>query len=224
MVTKISAIVFLIAGLCTVLLAAVSYGWQETGGILADGSGAATSRGANRALEKVEPGRISSLSVIENVLKITYRDVAQIKPEQLLELGNDGLPPILLDVREADEFAVSHIKGAIRIAPGASREEVLDAAGDVDGRSIVVYCSVGARSSTLARKVQQSLKTNGAVSVHNLTGGIFRWHNDGRALVNRSGVTDFVHRFDTYWGQLLERQELAVGSSQEVMSKPGAGI
>jgi len=68
--------------------------------------------------------------------------------------------------------------------------------GDVMDKQIIVYCSVGRRSSIFAERVQADMLANGALSVSNLERGIFGWHNESRALVDARGATDAVHPYD----------------------------
>lgn len=109
---------------------------------------------------------------------------------------------LLVDVREAQEYAVSHLPGAVRIAPDASAEEALDVIETArNGRPVLFYCSVGVRSSELAERVQRRL---GAQGVHtaNLKGGIFRWAKQGLPLESAHGPTRMVHGYDTLWAKL----------------------
>lgn len=104
--------------------------------------------------------------------------------------------PVLLDARSAEEFAVSHLDGAIRIDPDHPDPSL---AGRDRRRTIVVYCSVGYRSARVARALAQA----GFVDVRNLEGGIFAWANAGRAVHRgRRRVRD-VHPYDDHWGSLL---------------------
>ena len=155
-------------------------------------------------------GHDSPLSAIETVIKLTYSDIGHLSPDALLKMEGHSGQLILLDAREAEEFEVSRIPGAIRIDPEATTRQFLAAAGDPSGKTLVVYCSVGARSSALVRRVRERLQQKGAKGVYNLSGGIFRWHNEQRHLIDDAGGTDYVHKFDGYWGQLVHRQELAV--------------
>ncbi len=75
---------------------------------------------------------------------------------------------ILVDAREEEEFMISHISGAVNIP---YKEGPSDYLKDVKPESvIVVYCSVGYRSSILARK----LRKMGFREVYNLEGSIFK--------------------------------------------------
>jgi rhodanese-related sulfurtransferase len=111
--------------------------------------------------------------------------------------------PILLDVREPAEFEVSHLQGAVQVS---NLEAALGALHGVrPDQQIIVYCSVGWRSSALA----QSLSKNGFKRVSNMRGGIFTWANEGRELRARAGTVDLVHPFNADWGQLLSERKRA---------------
>ena len=114
---------------------------------------------------------------------------------------------VVLDIRDPAEFAVSRLPGALRVDVDASTAEVLARAGDLSGRDVVVYCSVGRRSSIFAQRVQADLLASGAVSVSNLQGGIFRWHAQRRPLENARGRTDAVHPYDEIWRRYVPRED-----------------
>ncbi|MEQ8824726.1 MAG: rhodanese-like domain-containing protein [Filomicrobium sp.] len=160
-------------------------------------------------VENNKNGRFSPLSAVEAVMRLRYRQITHVNPQDLDDLSQRK-DVVLLDVREQAEYEVSHLAGAIRIDPKADTQTVLDLAGDVSGKAVVFYCSVGARSSTMAQRVRQTLASQGAAGVYNLSGGIFRWHNEERALYNQSTPTSLVHKFDGYWGRLLRRKDLAI--------------
>lgn len=114
-------------------------------------------------------------------------------------------PPLLLDVRTAPEFAVSHLAGAQRVEPGAS---VADAklSGVKKEALIVTYCSVGCRSSAFA----ETLRAAGFVNVQNLDGSIFQWANENRPLVDARGQpTEKAHPYNAFWGRMLRAQHRA---------------
>lgn len=118
-----------------------------------------------------------------------------------------GLPTLLLDVREADEFATSHIPGAIRLQPGMPAREVLALHGErLSGATAVFYCSVGWRSAQMVEGLRGAAQAAQAAALYNLRGGIFRWHIEGRAL-GPEGAAE-VHEFDRGWGSLLRRSLL----------------
>jgi len=106
-------------------------------------------------------------------------------------------PPVLLDVRTAEEWNVSHLVGAQRVDPGASAEIALPGASrEVP---VVTYCAVGYRSAELATR----LRAAGFTNVQTLEGSIFQWANEHRPLVRDSERVMRVHPYTQAWGRLL---------------------
>jgi len=128
-----------------------------------------------------------------------YPGVSQVSTTELRDWMQRKQDTLLLDARADEEFAVSHLAGA-RPAPNEGEAlRVLD--GSAKDRRIVVYCSVGYRSSDLAQK----LSARGYTNVHNLEGSIFEWANAGYPLYRGEQRVREVHPFDAHWGRLLER-------------------
>lgn len=145
-----------------------------------------------------------SLAEMEARVERTFPDVRQLRANDLVAQISLGDPLIVLDVREPEEFALSHLTNARLIAPGASISEVRHVVGPLTkGTRIVVYCSVGYRSSKLAARVQRDLLADGATMVENLRGGIFGWFNDGHPLVHSQGSTTKIHPYNSNWVRLL---------------------
>lgn len=108
---------------------------------------------------------------------------------------------VVVDVREAEEYGVSHLPDALLMKPGGKLPKISPA----PGQRIVVYCSVGWRSATAAKRLAAVHRT----PVYNLTGGIFEWANQGRPLINQDGPAHRVHPYDWAWGQWLEPEARA---------------
>ena len=107
--------------------------------------------------------------------------------------------PLLLDVRERDEYEVSHLEGALL---ATSEEEALQATEGVSpDRPVVLYCSVGYRSSEMAGYLQK----RGFKKVYNLEGSIFAWANEGRPVYRGDERVEVVHPYDRVWGKLLKK-------------------
>lgn len=136
-------------------------------------------------------------------LQKKFPDVAQISPPELAGWINDSArtPPLLLDVREENEFAVSHLPGARRAENDAVVQ--LRQLGATEESPVVVYCSVGYRSALMARKLQKV----GFANVRNLDGSIFAWANEERPLVNANGATSGAHPFNILWGRYLDKSK-----------------
>ena len=94
-------------------------------------------------------------------------------PDALALLGSDE-PPLLLDVRERDEWEEGHLPRAVHVPRGSLESRVEQALPD-RGRPIVVYCAVGARSAFAAR----TLGELGYENVTSLAGGFSEWKRNG---------------------------------------------
>lgn len=132
---------------------------------------------------------------IDRLISRQYPKVAHVEIDALHAALLRGEKPLLIDARAPEEYAVSHLPGAINLT--AAKEVPPD-----KDREIVVYCSVGVRSASLAQQLQELGFTN----VRNLRGSIFAWANRGYPL--RSGTTEVraVHPFDRKWGRLVDNQ------------------
>ena len=165
------------------------------------------------------------LQAIDTELRAGYPQIASISAAELEARLDNGEQPALLDVRELEEFAVSHLAGAIRIDPEATPGDVVRAIGSsLAGRDVFVYCSVGVRSTELADRVRVELLRRGATRIANLSEGIFGWHNSGRPLVQGNGATRYVHPYDLFWGQLVAQQDLVAYTPVAPGRQPVGGI
>ena len=110
---------------------------------------------------------------------------------------------LLLDAREEEEFAVSHIPGAVHIGYNHwSKEAVKNINME---KKIVVYCSVGNRSEKIGKK----LKDLGFENVYNLYGSIFEWANQGLPLESSDGSkTNKIHTYNKNWSKWVLNKEI----------------
>lgn len=116
------------------------------------------------------------------------------------ELAMPKTDAIILDAREIKEFNTSHIKNAINIGYDFFDLNTITNLISNKERKIVVYCSVGIRSETIAEKI----KALGYKNVFNLYGGIFEWKNKDFPLYNASSeLTEEVHTFSKEWSLWL---------------------
>lgn len=141
--------------------------------------------------------------------------VAQLSTDELARRLAADAPastrPLLVDTRTAAEYAVSHLAGAVHAADEASLAAVLASAPSE--RPVVVYCSVGYRSSALAQALVDR-RVAGADRLRNLEGSIFAWANEGRAIVRtvadgRDEPVSTVHPYDRRWAKLLAPERRA---------------
>jgi glyoxylase-like metal-dependent hydrolase (beta-lactamase superfamily II)/rhodanese-related sulfurtransferase len=83
-----------------------------------------------------------------------------------------ALPPLLLDVREPEEFVgeLGHVRGALLVPLDALERRLPKLAGYVD-RDVVVVCRAGARSASAGAILRKA----GFRRVINLEGGMLAW-------------------------------------------------
>lgn len=106
-------------------------------------------------------------------------------------------PPLLIDTRPPAEYAVSHLHKAHRAASEKETLALLDSLKT--DQPLVLYCSVGYRSSELAAK----LKERGYKNLYNLEGSLFEWANAGYPVYQGQTQVKTVHPYDKKWGLLL---------------------
>ena len=109
---------------------------------------------------------------------------------------------ILLDTREIEEYSISRIESAIWV--GYDDFDLARLEGIDQEDEIVVYCSVGYRSS----KIGIMLKEHGYKNVKNLFGGIFNWANQGLPLYKDTTQTHQIHTYNRYWGRFIQNPTL----------------
>jgi phage shock protein E len=95
------------------------------------------------------------------------REVSAAEARQQQDAG-----ALLVDVREADEFARGHAAGAIHLSRGVLELKIEQVAPDV-GTPIVCYCGGGKRSALAA----ESLQRMGDSNVASLAGGFKAWRD-----------------------------------------------
>ena len=149
----------------------------------------------------------SDLDRIHAGIEASHENVAHISAGDFAEMPTDGI--VLFDVREPEEFAVSHLPGAILVDPDISAAAFeSEFAQLLEGKTAIFYCSVGVRSSILAERVSDYVQDETQTAPFNLIGGLFQWSNDNRSMVSVSGEqTDAIHPYDAYWGRLIESRE-----------------
>ena len=137
---------------------------------------------------------------LKRTIRERYPEVRQMSTEALRASLARGDSLLLIDARAPQEYQVSHLQGAHN-APTSSQAVKLLSQAPTD-QTIVVYCSVGYRSSALVRDLMRL----GYKQVANLEGSIFEWANKGFALFRGNDPVSVVHPYDTSWGRLLDRK------------------
>lgn len=112
----------------------------------------------------------------------------------------------ILDVRELNEFTVSHIKNSKYV--GYNNFSIKKVLKEIpNDKPVVVYCSIGYRSEKIGEQLQKK-----GYKVYNLYGGIFHWANQGYEVVDSTNKsTKKVHGYDKDWGKWLTKSEVVYG-------------
>ncbi len=135
-----------------------------------------------------------------NLVREDFPRVRHISTDELADLIEQQANMSLLDIREPEEYQVSHIKGAVLARDVGDAIDVLK---NKDREAlVVVYCSVGYRSSNIANK----LARRGYTNVFNVEGSLFKWANENRPIHRGENEATRVHPYDREWGRLLKRK------------------
>jgi len=123
-----------------------------------------------------------------NLLKGYLKELLEKAKEEIKEIEVEDIDlenMVLIDVREADEFASGVIPAAkvFTIPRGKLEFAVDDKLVDVSDHQVVCYCLKGARGLLGAK----TLKDLGFSNVVNLKGGIENWVQSGKTIKNYLG-------------------------------------
>ena len=124
------------------------------------------------------------MKTLREMLSEARREVREETPEQLKARLAGGEPPVVIDVRDPDEYRDGYIDPAVNISRGFLEFRIATVAIDPN-TPIVLYCQTGLRS-LLAGKVLRDL---GFVNVTSLAGGYQRWRQMGFPAVKAEPFT-----------------------------------
>jgi len=122
---------------------------------------------------------------VRDIIHEARRVVPEVTPEALHERMTRGEPPVLLDVRDPDEYREGYIDGALSLSRGFLEFRIASLIPDPHAE-IVTYCQTGLRSVLAARALQDLGYTN----VKNLAGGIQKWKENGHKTVAYRKMTE----------------------------------
>jgi len=103
--------------------------------------------------------------------------IREIAPQEIAKLKQS---PVIIDVRENDEFAEGHISGARNVSRGVLERKVRNVVPD-PLLPILLYCSCGSRSALAADNLQKI----GYQNVYSLKGGLSAWLEAGGVVETR---------------------------------------
>ena len=106
----------------------------------------------------------------EKLATEAIRNIREVSATEAREQQRAGA--LLVDVREADEFARGHAEGSVHLSRGVLELKIEQLAPDAN-TPIVCYCGGGKRSALAA----ESLQRMGYANVSSLVGGFKAWRD-----------------------------------------------
>ncbi|MGH7803690.1 MAG: molybdopterin-synthase adenylyltransferase MoeB [Candidatus Binatia bacterium] len=110
----------------------------------------------------------------KQIMDDARKQVPELAPAEVQDKLANGEKPVLLDVRERDEYREGHLDGAVSLPRGFLEIRVEEAIPDKK-TPIVAYCAGGTRSLIAGR----TLKEMGYENVISMSGGFGGWKNAG---------------------------------------------
>ena len=111
------------------------------------------------------------MPTLNEMLAAVKRQIREVEPAEVEPRAADT---VMLDVREAEEYAQGAIAGAVHVARGSLELEVEGRIPD-KSKPVVVYCAGGVRSAFAAK----TLAELGYSDVASMAGGFNRWKDEG---------------------------------------------
>jgi adenylyltransferase/sulfurtransferase len=112
------------------------------------------------------------MSAFKEMMRRVRSEIREVSAEQARDLASQGA--VVVDVREADEWAQGHIPGAVFIPRGQLELRIEDRVPD-KAAELILQCAGGTRSALAARTLQEL----GYTRVSSMAGGIARWKEAG---------------------------------------------
>ena len=111
------------------------------------------------------------MPTLNEMLAAVKRQIREVEPAEVEPRAADT---VMLDVREAEEYAQGAIAGAVHVPRGSLELEVEGRIPD-KSKPVVVYCAGGIRSAFAAK----TLAELGYSDVASMAGGFNRWKDEG---------------------------------------------
>lgn len=107
----------------------------------------------------------------------------EIDYARALKMINSQNPPVIIDVRTAEEFngELGHIPNA-RLIPIQSIPDSISVFEQFKGRDILLVCRSGRRSKMAGDELVKA----GVANVYDLTGGMIKWNEKGGPVEKNS--------------------------------------
>ena len=108
------------------------------------------------------------------LLRQVKSEIDEVDSADARALLDGPVPPVLVDIRENDEWDEGHIPGAVHVGRGHFEARIEAAAPD-KSRPVLLYCSAGNRSAFAAKTLEEL----GYEHVSSLSDGFTGWKRNG---------------------------------------------
>ena len=139
-------------------------------------------------------------------------EISEIFPWDADEILRGETRPLLVDIREQDEFEAMHIEGSLHVPRGIletsceyNYEETVRELVEARSREVILVCRSGNRSALAAF----TLQLMGYEHVASMKTGLRGWNDYELPLVNAAGMTVPVEVADDFFTTRLRPDQLA---------------
>src|ERR671930_2073641 len=140
-------------------------------------------------------GNITSMKTLRDMLAEARQVVPEEGPDELARQLKSDKPPVVIDVRDPDEYRDGHIEAATNISRGFLEFRIGSAVSDPK-TPIVLYCQTGLRSMLAAKALHEL----GYEKVINLQGGYQKWAQSGLPTVKDTPLSaDQIQRYSRHF-------------------------
>jgi sulfur-carrier protein adenylyltransferase/sulfurtransferase len=157
-----------------------------------------------------------SMTTFKEMIGRVRAQIREISPADARARAGEA---VVIDVREADEWAQGHVPGAVFVPRGFLEPRIEDKVPD-RGQEVILYCAGGTRSALAARSLQDLGYTN----VSSMAGGFGKWKEAGFPI--QMPVTLTPEQKQRYSRHLLVPEVGEAGQAKLLASKAllvGAG-
>jgi len=113
----------------------------------------------------------------QQYLKATKSEIQETDVQTVQKIVESGATtPVVIDVREKDEYVQGYVPGATWISRGNLESKIEDVVPNRD-TPVILYCAGGNRSAFAAKSLQQL----GYTHVQSMAGGFSSWKRSSRS-------------------------------------------
>jgi len=140
-------------------------------------------------------GNIGRMKTLKDMLAEARQVIPEQGPAEVERRLRSSEPPVMIDVRDPDEYRDGHIEEATNISRGFLEFRIASTAGD-PATPVVLYCQTGLRSMLAAK----ALHDLGYQNVVNLQGGYQKWAQSGLPVVKDAALSaDQIQRYSRHF-------------------------